>query len=64
LPFWANHKNACPWLFVCKGQIISKYLFGVFNFFQKRNKNTLHTRGWSTKFATGLNIIIDLVQKV
>ena len=29
--------------FVCtKGQIISKCLFGVFNFFQKTNKNTSH----------------------
>ena len=26
-----------------KGQIISKCLFGVFNFFQKTNKNTSHT---------------------
>ena len=25
-----------------KGQIISKCLFGVFNFFQKTNKNTMH----------------------
>ena len=26
-----------------KGQIISKCLFGVFNFFQKMNKNTSHS---------------------
>ena len=26
-----------------KGQIILKCLFGVFNFFQKRNENTSHT---------------------
>ena len=26
-----------------KGQIISKCLFGVLNFFQKTNKNTLHS---------------------
>ena len=29
--------------FYTKGQIISKCLFGVFNFFQKTNENTSHT---------------------
>ena len=30
-------------LFALKGQIISKCLCGVLNFFQKMNKNTSHT---------------------
>ena len=28
-----------------KGQLISKCLFGVFNFFQMKNENTPHTKG-------------------
>ena len=32
-----------PWDHAAKGQLISKCLFGVFNFFQKTNKNMLHS---------------------
>ena len=35
--------SLCFSTLVRKGQIISKYLFGVFNFFQKTNENSLHT---------------------
>ena len=31
-------------IYVSKGQIILKCLFGVFNFFQKTNENTSHTK--------------------
>ena len=31
------------WIIRYKGQIISKCLFGVFNFFQETNKNTSHS---------------------
>ena len=35
-------KKSCRFFFA-KGQLISKCLFGDFNFFQKTNENTLHS---------------------
>ena len=36
-------KKQCIFFILVKGQLISKCLFGVFNFFQKMKKNTSHT---------------------
>ena len=32
--------------------------------FQSKKSNVIKARDWSPKFETGLNIIIDIVQKV
>ena len=32
-------------MLLTKGQLISKCLFGVFNFFKKMNENTSHSKG-------------------
>ena len=44
--FWEGHnflRNIHRRFVLCKGQLILKCLFGVFNFFQKTDKNTSHS---------------------
>ena len=40
--YCTTRKEQARLLPIAKGQLISKCLFGVFNFFQKTNKNTSH----------------------
>ena len=67
-----NIKNRMKLLKVIKGQLISKCLFGDFNFFQKTNENTSHScknelvlsffgriRGYQKLFRKFLNFTFD-----
>ena len=59
--FRPKYDNSSKKISNSKGQIISKSLFGVFNFIQKTNKNTLHT--FKNEFIFGKNSQLDKINR-
>ena len=59
--FRSKYDNSSKKISNSKGQIISKSLFGVFNFIQKTNKNTLHT--FKNEFIFGKNSQLDKINR-